>query len=78
MAKSSLMKRIERLEGKTGQNQPEVKMIFLDQFDYREKQVEVEQAEADGFFVVKVCMVPAKDGKPDPEFGEYLEYLTRK
>ena len=78
MAKSNLEKRIEKLEGLTGQGVPETKLFLVNQHNYREKEIEIQEAKEAGFYTVVIYGVPAKDGKVDPEFAEYNEYREGK
>ena len=75
MATNSLIKRIEKLEKKTGQNMPETKLFYVKPDNYLEKQTEIEQAESEGFYVIVIQFIGPND---ETEHPEYYKYCQRK
>ena len=75
MATNSLIKRIEKLEQKTGQNMPETKLFYVKPDNYLEKELEIEQAEKDGYQVIAVHFIGPND---ETEHPEYFKYCNRR
>jgi len=77
MAKGNLDRRVTTLEQQTREGLPEVKLIHVDHTNYLAKEIEIEQAGNDGYQVIPLCSVAAKDGKPHPNHVEYHRWLDR-
>ena len=75
MATNSLMKRIEKLEQKTGQGMPETKLFLVGYDNYLEKQTEMEQAGGGNFQVIVIQFIGPND---ETEHPEYYKYCNQK
>ncbi len=78
MTKGTLDKRISALEQQAGHELPEVKLIQVDHVDYLEKQIEIEQAESEGFHVIALVSIGVNDETERPDYYEYCQSNHRE
>jgi len=73
MARGSLDKRVSTLEQQAGDGLPEVKLIQVNRSDYLEKQIEIEQAESEGFQVISLVSIGVNDETEYPDYFKYCQ-----
>lgn len=73
MAKGNLDKRVSTLEQQAGHGLPELKVIYMDNDNYLEKQVEIEQAKREGFQVMPIVIIGVNDESECPDYFRYCQ-----
>ena len=78
MARGGLDKRVSTLEQQAGNGLPELKLFYVDDENYLEKQAEIEQARRDGFHVMPIVFIGVKDETENPEYFKYCKANREK
>ena len=76
MSRGDLEKRVASLESQITRPQQPVETIFVDEFNYTEKEVGIQQAEKEGRHLIAIHCISGR--LSDEPKGGYAEYLSKR